>query len=362
MRRQDSDGSTVEQERKVARQAWTTSGPLVTIVMPALDEEGYIAAAISSILPHAERVPYELIVVDGGSTDRTRAIVAELTASNPHIRLLSNEKRIQAAGVNLGARLASPHARFLVRADCHLRYPENFVEQCIARIEEKGVASVVVPMRTQGATCLQKAIAAAQNSRLGNGGSAHRLLGRSGLVEHGHHAAFDRRVFLELGGYDESFTHNEDAEFDKRLVKSGRQIYLDSDATVVYYPRADLRSLARQYFSYGWGRASTVVKHTAMPRLRQMLPVAALLGSLFSLALATLDLRFLALPLAYLSVCAIWGLGLALRERDPCLALTGAAAIVMHMSWGTGFLLRLCSRPPEFRYRPGGADRRRQPR
>ncbi len=65
---------------------------------------------------------------------------------------------------------------------------------------------MVVPLRTIGVTPLQRAIAAAQNSRLGNGGSAHRLGGISGYVSHGHHAIFDRREFLRVGGYDESFS------------------------------------------------------------------------------------------------------------------------------------------------------------
>jgi succinoglycan biosynthesis protein ExoA len=195
-------------------------------------------------------------------------------------------------------------------------------------------------MHTVGNTCMQRAIAAAQNSRMGNGGSAHRNPGSSGFVEHGHHAAFDRTVFLELGGYDENFTHNEDAEFDKRLVRSGRRIYLDGDAIVTYFPRATLGTLMRQYFNYGAGRARTILKHRARPRLRQVAPVAILLACSASLLLSLLDYRFLAIPLAYMIACLIWGAGLAIQRRDACLSLAGIAAIVMHLSWGSGFVTR----------------------
>jgi succinoglycan biosynthesis protein ExoA len=103
----------------------------VSIVMPALDEERYIADAIASIVPDASDLEYELLVLDGGSTDRTRAIVAELAATNPRIRVIHNAKRIQSAGVNLAARFADPRAAYLVRADCHIRYPVGFVQRCV---------------------------------------------------------------------------------------------------------------------------------------------------------------------------------------------------------------------------------------
>jgi succinoglycan biosynthesis protein ExoA len=315
--------------------------PFVSIVMPALNEARYVADAIASIAPRSPELDYEVLVVDGGSTDRTRAIVEDIAAADPRVRLLHNEKKIQAAALNLGANLADPRADYLIRADCHVAYPEGFVARCIQRLAAGSADSVVVPMLTVGSTCLQMAIAAAQNSRLGNGGAAHRVAGQSGLVEHGHHAAFNRHTFLELGGYDETFAFNEDAEFDKRMVQAGKRIYLEGDALITYYPRADLKSLARQYFNHGWGRASTLLKHRSLPRLRQMLPVAALLGSLLSLGLAAVHPAFALLPLAYLLACVAWGVAIAAGNRQMCLAFAGVAAVVMHMSWATGFLWRL---------------------
>jgi succinoglycan biosynthesis protein ExoA len=313
----------------------------VSIVMPALNEERYIEAAIHSIIPQSDELHYEVLVVDGGSTDRTRAIVVELAAGNDRIRFIPNPKRIQAAGVNLAARLADPRSIYLVRADCHVRYPERFVELCVRDLSSKQVASVVVPMRTEGKACMQRAIAAAQNSRLGNGGASHRLIGWSGFVDHGHHAGFDRKAFLELGGYDERFSHNEDAEFDTRLIRTGRRIYMNGDAAVTYFPRTDLASLARQYFSHGRGRASTLLKHRKMPRIRQGLPVAIVLAVALSAGLAVFEPWFLLLPVLYAMGCLLGGAGLAIRASDRCVMLSGVAAIVMHMSWGTGFLARL---------------------
>lgn len=314
------------------------SEPFISIVMPALNEERYIGDAIKSVSPETG-VDYELLVLDGGSTDRTRAIVQGLAEQNRRIRLITNERRTQAAAMNLAAAMADPRSRVLVRADCHCAYPAGYIARCTAMLRDREAASIVVSMHTRGRTCLQRGIAHAQNTVLGNGGSAHRTPGRSGYVDHGHHAAFDRDAFMELGGYDETFTHNEDAEFDTRLTRSGRRIYLD-DLSVDYFPRADFASLARQYFNFGRGRANTMIRHRARPKLRQVLPVIALLGCVGSVLLSAVHVLFLAPVVFYSGVCLSWGLVAALRNANPCLLAAGPAAMVMHMSWGAGFLTK----------------------
>jgi succinoglycan biosynthesis protein ExoA len=204
-----------------------------------------------------------------------------------------------------------------------------------------------VPMRNraQPGQGVQRAIACAQSSRLGNGGSAHRVQPRSGFVDHGHHAAFDRAFFLSIGGYDESFTHNEDAELDHRAVRAGGRIWMCGEAPVLYYPRTTLRALAAQYLCHGRGRMRTLRKHGLRPRPRQMAPVAALLGCAAGVAAAPLVApALLAAPLAYAALCCCWGALQAARQRDPWLVVSGPALMVMHMTWAAGFLQGAASR------------------
>jgi succinoglycan biosynthesis protein ExoA len=314
--------------------------PSVSILMPVLNEEAYVRQAIASLVPKGE-LDYELLVLDGGSTDQTRQIVQEMSVSNPRIRLIDNDARIQSAGVNKGAALAMDGSAILVRADCHATYPPQFIPKLMAEMAARKVASVVVPMHTIGTSFLQRAIAAAQNSRLGNGGAAHRSALESRFVEHGHHAAFDRAVFVAVGGYDETFSHNEDAELDLRLTKSGHKIWLCSDLAIAYFPRKFFSSLARQYFNYGSGRARTVFKHHCVPGMRQMLPIAVLAGNFASLGLGLIAHWLFFLPAAgYLAACTLWSAALATRQRDIACLLSSFAAAVMHHSWAAGFIYR----------------------
>ena len=205
---------------------------------------------------------------------------------------------------------------------------------------ETGAASVVVPMVTRGDAGFQHAVAAAQNSLLGNGGSAHRRACASRFVEHGHHAAFDRDFFLGIGGYDETFSHNEDAEYDHRVALAGGRVWMCGDVTLSYFPRRDPWGLARQYFYHGAGRARTLLTHGMRPHLRQLLPVLMLVGSIGGLLLTPVHIAFALIPLAYCLMCMASGAALALRGRDPWLLAIGPAAMIMHLSWATGFIWR----------------------
>ncbi len=316
-----------------------TTGPLprFSMVMPVLNEERHVELALSSLLGQVEACGGEILVLDGGSRDETRAIVGRLAADHPTIRLIDNPGRTQSAACNLAAELVHPGVGIMLRADAHAAYPSGFVAAALRALLETGATSVVVPMRTVGEAPVQRAIAAAQNSRLGNGGSSHRRSGTSRFVDHGHHAAFDLAFFRSLGGYDRSFTHNEDAELDVRAVRAGGRVWLCTEAAIDYFPRDSMRQLARQYVRHGRGRARTIAKHRLRLKLRQGLPLVLL--SITGLALLAPLFPWLALPAAcYLLACLGWGTMEAVRRADAALLLMGPAAVVMHLSWAIGFL------------------------
>lgn len=320
-------------------------GSDVLVVIPTLNEEAHIEACLRSLVNGDVRLSEVLIVVaDGGSTDRTPTIVRNFAIDFPNVVLLHNPRRLQAAAINLAARTYSAGRRFMVRCDAHAIYPSDYVMQVAESLARMGVASIVVPMDAAGKTCFQKANAWIVDTPLGSGGSAHRGGRKSMFVDHGHHAGFDLKTFLHVGGYDESFSHNEDAEFDKRLVRSGGRIFLDAGIRLSYLPRATVSSLARQYFNYGKGRARTILKHRDPPKLRQLVPPAALVACVLSVALAPVAPWSLIVPGVYLAVLAAASVAMAIRKRSACGLLAGVASATMHMSWSAGLLKQLLLR------------------
>jgi len=75
--------------RRATRQARTTTGPLVSVIVPARNEEHTIAACLETLLAQ-DYADYEVIVVDDESEDGTARVVAALAAENPRLQLVSS--------------------------------------------------------------------------------------------------------------------------------------------------------------------------------------------------------------------------------------------------------------------------------
>ena len=241
------------------------------VVIPTLDEAANIENVIRTLESEKPLLPeLEIVIVDGGSQDGTTTIANRLAMEVPFVHLMHNPRRNQGAAVNLAARHWARRADVMIRCDAHALYPDRYIERLLQTLNATRAASIVVCMDSLGQTCFQKAAAWVSDTFIGSGGSAHRGGRISGFVDHGHHAAFQLATFLAVGGYDESFTHNEDAELDCRLTAAGYSIYLDAGVRITYYPRAGAAALWRQYFHYGRGRSRTMRRHPGSVRLRQL--------------------------------------------------------------------------------------------
>jgi succinoglycan biosynthesis protein ExoA len=315
----------------------------VLVVIPCLNEEAHLPGLLDTLLGEAPGAT--IVVADGGSHDASRAIVSAVAARAPAVRLLDNPACIQSAGVNRAAMLFGEGKRWLVRIDAHCRYPADYVAGLLDAATRTGADALVVPMRSVGIGCFQRAAAAAQNSRLGTGGSPHRHVGTGRFIDHGHHALFQIERFLAIGGYDEGFSHNEDAELDHRQTLSGARIWLEPGLALDYFPRAAPGALFRQYLKYGRGRAMTIRRHRMPVKLRQLLPLAVV-PALLLLLLAPWQ-PLLALPaMAWGALSLGYGLAIGLRTGDRCAMLSGVAAMLMHAGWALGFIRRIAT-PPE---------------
>jgi glycosyltransferase involved in cell wall biosynthesis len=319
--------------------------PLVSIVMPCFNERGHIEACLRSVAEQdypRERI--EILVADGMSTDGTRDILERLRREDPRIRVIDNPARLQAPGLNEAIRAA--RGDLILRMDVHADYAADYITQCVHVLEETGADNVGGAARPRAKGTFQRVLCAALGSPLAVGGASYRIADSEGWVDTIFPGAFRRSVFERVGLFDPGAVTNEDAEINERLRASGGRIYQSRRIVVHYYPRSSLRSLARQYFRYGQGRARTVLKHRrASPRA--MAPFGL---TMFTLAATPL------FPPAAAAVLGIYALAtgaeaarVAWRERMPTAQpLVWLIFSVLHYAHGAGFaagLIKYAARP-----------------
>ncbi|KYF58801.1 glycosyltransferase [Sorangium cellulosum] len=314
--------------------------PRCSIVIPCYNEERYIEDVLRSAL--RQRYPAELLeifVVDGGSLDRTREIVARVAAEDPRVTLLHNPDRIQAAAMNIGIRRS--RGDVIVRMDAHADYADDYVAASVAALRRTGALNAGGAARPRHRNGFQRALCAALSSPLGVGGSAYRDPSREGFVESVFNGAFRREAFEVAGLYDPAAVTNEDAELNQRIIEAGGAVYLSREIVAYYYPRSSFAALARQYVAYGMGRARTLRCRRRLLSLRPMVPFFMVTAfALLALASAILPAARPALALASLAYAALVtaaSLRLALRGDLRDFPLLCGIFPTLHAAHGLGF-------------------------
>ncbi len=310
--------------------------PRVTIAMPAFNEEHYIEACIASV--QAQDYPRELIevlVADGRSTDRTREILARLSANDPRIQMIDNPERLQAAG--LGKLVKAATGDIIVRMDVHCEYAPDYVRRCVEALERTGADNVGGAQRARAKTFFQRALCAALASPLGVGGARYRSSDAEGFVDTVFLGAFRRRVFETIGLWDPKAITNEDAELNQRILDTGGQIYLSRDIVVHYYPRDSFKSLATQYYKYGRGRARTLLKLGHYATVRPAIPFFMVAGAAGMMMMPPLWPALAASIATYSLATGVEAVRLGRALGAPSIAAIWAIFPTLHVSHGVGF-------------------------
>ena len=248
--------------------------PLCSVVIPCLNEARDIEAVVRGAME--QRYPphqLEILVADGGSTDETRAIVARLAAEDGRVKLVANPGRFPSSGMNAGIRRA--RGSVIIRMDAHAAYAADYVLASVETLRRTGASNAGGAARARHRSTFQRAVSAALSSPLAVGGSAYRDATREGFVETVFNGAFRREVIEHVGLYDERARTNEDAELNQRIIEAGGRVFLSRSIIAFYYPRSSLRGLAAQYFSYGQGRARTLLRRRRLLSARPLVPFAA---------------------------------------------------------------------------------------
>ena len=209
---------------------------MISIIIPVYNEEEQLPILLQHLEATSSGNISEIIVVDGGSTDKTSKIAKD----HPKVFYIPSEKG-RAIQMNTGARLAKAEILYFLHADS--LPPENFDSLIVAEVEMGNKAG-----------CFQM--------KFDKDHWWLNLMGHFSRINHiscrgGDQSLFvDKELFEALSGFDETYLVYEDNEFIKRLYSSGNFKVINSWITTSarLYEKMGVWNTQRLFAEIYWKR------------------------------------------------------------------------------------------------------------
>ncbi len=233
--------------------------PTISLVVTVLNEAGSIDQLLASLAAQS-RPPDEIVIVDGGSTDGTPAIVDRWCGCLP-LRLERAPGTNIAAGRNIG--IGAARGAIIAVTDAGVRLPREWLARLIAPFGDDAdpapptvVAGFFAP---DPRTPFERAMGATVLPTLADIDPATFLPSSRSI-------AFRRAAWQRAGGYPAWLDYCEDLIFDLRLRENGESIAFAPGAVARFRPRGTLRAFWHQYFRYarGDGKAGLFARRHAI--------------------------------------------------------------------------------------------------
>lgn len=289
--------------------------PFISILIPCRNEEQYIAGCLESIAAcDYEKDRMEVLVIDGMSSDRTRAIVAEMALRHPCIRIVDNPRCKMPAAMNIGFQAA--RGEIVLIASAHSTYLPSYFSKCVEFLEAYGVDNVggALQIKPGKETIVSQAIARVLSHRFGSGNAMVKVGPKeprwADTVAFG---CYRKSILQRIGPWNEELAGSSDFDFNLRLKKAGGRILLVPELQITYISDSDLRSFWWHNFSDGvW--ATYVLKFGSQAwAWRHWVPLGFVCALLGSAALAFAFPKFLFLFLALVATYALTNFGVSLH-------------------------------------------------
>ncbi len=317
--------------------------PYVSIVIPMLNEIDAIARCVESILQQDyPQDCIEIVVVDGLSTDGSREKITELAQQHPNIRLFDNPQKRTPISLNIG--IKNSQGDIVIILGAHTKIKSDFISLNVKYMREMNVPCVGGTQVNVGESFMQQVIGCAMGSPFGIPSAPYRFWNKKKFVDTVVYAAYDKKLFAEVGYFDEDLHISEDAEFNWRIRKAGHKIFYTPEIVSYYYPRRSIPRLVKQFFNYGILRVNVIKKHFAAIKAFHLLPPLFVLTTIILAMLSAASSKYY-IPLAalwaiYLLYILIASLITSLQNRKlQYLFFLPVIFISMQLSWGIGFLV-----------------------
>jgi glycosyltransferase involved in cell wall biosynthesis len=223
----------------------------VSVVVPAYNAEGAVGACLRALLAQEDvGAPYEIILVDDGSTDRTADMAG---AFGPPVRVIRQANRGAGAARNTGVAAARGDIVLFTDADCE---PAPWWAEALAGAIRAGAEGAKGTYRTRQRSLTARFVQAEYESKY------RRMAGmeRIDFVDT-YSAGYRRDLLLRSGGFDENLRYNEDQELSFRLTEMGADLRFVPHA-VVYHTHADSPiEYLRKKFRIGYWKVAVLARH-----------------------------------------------------------------------------------------------------
>ena len=324
---------------------------LISVVIPVRNEEPHIAAVLDALL--AQDYPpdrFEVLVVDGHSTDNTREVVESYEKRYTNIRLFSNPRYLSSAARNIGIRESQGDIILIVDGHC-LIDNQAMLANVDHAMRKPGVFALgrPQPLFLENANRTQLAIAIARHSPIGHHPDSYIFSDQPQIVPAISTAvAYRREVFDQIGFFDERFDACEDCELNYRFDQTGMSCYFTPDIAVRYKPRSSIFGLCKQMFRYGRGRIRLARKHPKSFSWKMFLPTLLILGiviggigACFSQVIALALFSVLTL---YILILSMESIRLSIVKRFPLgMILFPIIFLTIHFASGSGEIAEILS-------------------
>lgn len=318
--------------------------PFVSAIIVFKNEEKYIEKCLISIIEQDYPIDkYEILLIDGMSNDRTKAIVDEVLKKNNRkiiIRYLYNSKQSLASGWNLAIKEAL--GNYVFRIDAHGYLSKDFIINNVEVMKQIGDAVCVGgTIETECSTKMGKRIAMVLSSPFGVGNSKFRYTQKAQYVDTVAFGLYKKEIFDKIGYFDENLKRNQDNDMHKRIHDFGGKFYLDPKIKSTYIAREDIKSFLQQAIANGNWNMKLLTKDIGALRLRHFIPLFFVMTSIFLLVLG-LKFKIFLLILGFILIChLLLGVicGRIKTNSTKDLLILPGLFISLHLFYGLGSLM-----------------------